>query len=175
MKAEIIEMKVDLKELEEAERKVEELKKDLKDKETILVEVKALKALLSSVKEFTTVVVNWPTENHDIDLSITDPKGKTFNFKNRKHKGHPGSFTLDSRKGPGAEMWQSSKLIPGKYKVDVNFYSPYGNNNKAQVKLEIHSTFGVIKIPEFKLDYEKNKMKSVYFRIKEDHTIEQVH
>jgi len=57
---------------------------------------------------FLAFVMSWGTRNQDIDLIVTDPKGHIFNFKNRQYKNVPGFLVLDTRQGPGVEIWQSA-------------------------------------------------------------------
>jgi DNA repair exonuclease SbcCD ATPase subunit len=88
-------------------------------------------------KTFLMLVTKWTTEKHDVDMTVTDPSGRNFNYKSKKAPGRPGEFTLDSRSGPGAEIWQAENFIPGVYKVKLSLYQNYGNESPAEVSLTV--------------------------------------
>ncbi len=98
------------------------------------------------------VILKWSTEKHDLDLTVTDPAGKEFNFKKKSFEGAPGLFSLDSRSGPGAEIWQSSNPIPGTYTIRLKMYNNYGNNEQAVVSGSIMSNKSSIVIDNKKLE-----------------------
>lgn len=130
-------------------------------------EIGTLKEQLQGRVHFLAAVLTWSTNEHDLDLSVTDPSGKVFNFKKRKYGGHPGAFTLDTRRGPGTEVWQSEKVMPGKYVVNVEFYNKYSNDEPASGKITLFTSYGQIETPEFKLTAQ-NKNKRFIFNIDEN-------
>lgn len=133
---------------------------DLKNKE--------LEAKLQTLEQkgsFLAIVLNWFTNEHDLDLVIKDPNGKKFTFKNKDFPNYPGKIVLDSRRGPGAEIWQADKVIPGTYEAEITFYNQYGNPAPAEGKLVIFSTRGNIEIPDIKLDLVKSPKRKVLFEI----------
>ena len=73
---------------------------------------------------------------------IKDSQGRTFDYKNKKHRGAAGEFVLDSRSGPGAEVWQSQQLSPGRYSLSATLYNTYGNNKPAKVSASIFTKKG---------------------------------
>ncbi|MGK5084237.1 flagellar motor protein MotB [Bdellovibrionota bacterium FG-1] len=116
-------------------------------------------------KSFVTVMIRWPTTNHDIDLTIEDPSGKIFGFKNRKYPDHPGEFVLDTRRGPGAEIWQSDQVISGTYKVKYHFYNQYGNTNPTVVTGTIFTSHGSLSIPDVSMDFTGNRSATFSFSV----------
>lgn len=116
------------------------------------------KALAGS---FAAVVITWPTQNHDIDLIVTDPEGRVYNYKNRSFDKHPGQFVLDTRRGPGAEMWQTDRLLPGVYQIKYLFYNTYGNSAPAPVSGSVYSQGGIFELPKVDLNFGA-KREQVY-------------
>jgi DNA polymerase III alpha subunit (gram-positive type) len=110
--------------LQKAEEKIKDLEKDKR----------------SEGGSFLMFVVRWTTDKHDIDMTVIDPAGRKYDFKKRKYPGQPGEFTLDSRQGPGAEIWQADKFIPGVYTVTATLYQDYGNEKPAAVEASIVSS-----------------------------------
>ncbi|MGZ3773498.1 MAG: flagellar motor protein MotB [Pseudobdellovibrionaceae bacterium] len=113
-----------------------------------------------NLDSFMMVVLKWTSDKHDLDLTVTDPNDHVYNFKKRTYPNTPSKFVLDSRSGPGVEMWQTQKLIPGDYKIDFVFYNNYGNELPADVSGSIITKKGEIPIPSFKMDFSKSKVKS---------------
>ena len=131
---------------QELEQQVQQIKEVTQQKEQIESQNQQLKKQLEELKEsvnqssqqensnFMAVIIQWPTLKHDIDLKVISPSKKKYDFKKRRHKGNPAQFTLDSRTGPGSEVWQTSELEPGVYKIKYKFYNQYGNTENAKVQ-----------------------------------------
>lgn len=133
---------------------------DLKNKE--------LEAKLQTLEQkgsFLAIVLNWFTNEHDLDLVIKDPNGKKFTFKNKEFPNYPGKIVLDSRRGPGAEIWQANKVIAGTYEAEITFYNQYGNSAPAEGKLVIFSTRGNVEVPDIKLDLKTSPKRKILFEI----------
>lgn len=122
---------------------------------------------------FMAFVMTWPTADHDIDLEIEDPEGKVFNFKKRKIEGSHGRFVLDTRRGPGAEIWQTDKIVPGVYKAKYTFYNAYGNEAPTKVSAAVLTIKGTTVIPPVPLDFEKTRTAVVTFKASADGTVKQ--
>jgi flagellar motor protein MotB len=106
---------------------------------------------------FLAFVMSWGTRNQDIDLSVTDPEGSLFNFKLRKHANHPGLLVLDTRQGPGVEIWQSDKITPGVYSFNYQFYNSYGNTEPCPVTGTLFTSQGKISLPQITLTPDKKQ------------------
>lgn len=117
---------------------------------------------------FMAVIIQWPSLKHDVDLEVQSPSGKKYNFKKRKYKGNPAQFTLDSRTGPGSEVWQTSELEEGTYKVRYNFYNHYGNKENAKVDARVFTKKGAYKIPTQTLEFPKKRKYEFQFTVNED-------
>ena len=121
------------------EKKIEELKKqnqDLNQKES------ADRSIASAEKKFMMISAIWTTEKHDVDLYVTDPNGFSYSFKNKRGPDSIGNFEIDSRFGPGLELWKTEDLKPGKYQVRVDLYKQYENLKDAEVKIHIVTSRG---------------------------------
>lgn len=124
-----------------------------------------------SRRSFMAFAINWSSRDHDIDLTIEDPQGRKFDFKKRRYNGHPGYFALDTRRGPGAELWQTEKLIPGRYKATYYFYNQYGNVSPAKVSGTIFTPKGSVELPMIEMDFSKNRKHEINFQVENDGTI----
>ncbi len=122
-------------------------------------------------KSFLAIVLKWSTYKHDIDLVVSSPEGKVYNYKRKSHSGYPGEFVLDSRSGPGAEVWQSSELSPGDYTLTSNLYNNYGNDKPADVSASIFTKQGKVDVPKFSLSLQ-NRKKIIKFRVDKDGAVE---
>lgn len=166
------------KDLKQAEAKALQSEKSMLDKAK---EVEKLKALSDDLNEkikssgqggehqsFLAFFMNWSTKDHDVDLVIEDPEGTVFDFKHRKRIGHPGNFALDTRRGPGVELWQSDRIIPGKYKATYMFYNNYGNSESAKVSGTIFTPKGNVELPTREMDVSSNRKVQFVFAVDKD-------
>lgn len=150
---------------EEANKKLETVKKELEDR---IKKYESEQSAGAASKAFLAVFINWSTRDHDIDLVVKDPSGKKFDFKNRKYPNYPGHFALDTRRGPGAELWQSDKIIPGKYTATYSFYNQYGNTEDAKVSGTIYTAKGSFEIKSVQMNLDKKREFHIQFEVAED-------
>lgn len=129
-------------------------------------QVKKNKNANASKVSYVSVMIYWTTRDHDIDLSIKTPQGHTFNFKKRTHKGAKGKFVLDTRRGPGAEIWRQEELVPGIYEMKISLYSQYDNPAPAIVGGNISTSEGLLEVKKLSLT-KQNRQKIIRFRVKE--------
>ncbi|MET0548842.1 MAG: DUF2135 domain-containing protein, partial [Xanthomonas sp.] len=67
------------------------------------------------------VVLNWDSDNSDMDLWVTDPNGERCYYGNRAtYQG--GQLSPDFTGGYGPEEFVLRTAKPGKYKVEANFF-----------------------------------------------------
>ncbi len=102
-------------------------------------------------QNYVTTLLTWDTEKHDLDLEIIYDKSSVFNFKKRIINGFPGKFEIDSRFGPGIEMWKAENYKPGKYIARIILFNKNGNTHPAKVKLTIFSQSDIFKSEEFQI------------------------
>lgn len=152
-------------EIEKKNNEIKDLNTEVKNKNN---EIAALKKKLDELKSnnFMMVFTKWDTEKHDLDLTVKTPNGKLYNFKNRKYAELPGELVLDSRYGPGAEIWNSNSVVPGDYELNVTLYNQYGNLNDAVVETGIVSSLSNIKLPTVRLN--QRTQPSVVYRFSID-------
>jgi myosin heavy subunit len=162
-------------ELEEQKNHVELKKQELATRAEMLQlqnnelakKMSAMEKEALSISDSIIVILKWSTDKHDLDLTVTDPKGKKFQFKNRKFPSHPGELTLDSRSGPGAEIWQTDKIIPGIYTVNWTLYNAYNNQNDVVYSGSISSSRSRLNIPEGKFPAKHGANKTIRFKTNE--------
>lgn len=157
-----------LKQVEEKEKQIKDLSQKMSQLED---QNKKLKSEISESngggesKTYLFVLFKWSTEKHDLDLTVTDPKGNLFSFKKKSHAGANGIFSLDSRTGPGAEIWQSSDPVPGRYQVRVKMYNNYGNSEAAQLSGSILSNKTSIAIADKKIEAKSGSELQFNFEV----------
>lgn len=116
-------------------------------------------------QNFMAFFINWATKDHDVDLVIKDPKGHVYDFKRRSYDGFPGLFALDTRRGPGVELWQSKDILPGRYRATYSLYNDYGNPAAAPVNAVILTPKGSFEIPTAQLDTKGARRVNVDFDV----------
>lgn len=67
------------------------------------------------------VVLNWDTDNCDIDLWVTDPRGEKCFYSNNLTK-TGGAISRDFTGGYGPEEFQIKNALNGKYMVQANYF-----------------------------------------------------
>lgn len=143
--------------------------KELKQQiEQVKAEVESLKSQLDTEKNKTPaqsymmVLVSWETEKHDLDLHITTPSKKSFNFKKRKIASEPGAFVLDSRYGPGVEVWRAENFTPGRYVAKVSLYNKNGNAASPKLQLNVLTNLQSYKTSVLEIDSGKNEIEIIF-------------
>jgi hypothetical protein len=137
---------------DELRRQQEELRKQEEENKKLQAKIKELETKTDDKGgSFLMFVVKWSTDKHDIDMTVTDPKGRKYDFKKRKFGSSPGEFTLDSRQGPGAEIWQADNFEPGIYTVTANLYQTYGNDKPAKLEASVVSSLRSLRLPASQL------------------------
>jgi hypothetical protein len=153
----------EIKKIQDSLEEMENQEKTIESLEEQLEKVKAIQ-----LRHFLVIVLKWSTERHDIDLELQSPEGLTYNFKTKNHAKGSGQFALDSRTGPGAELWQSANAPSGRYKVRASFYNNYGNKSPAKISLTALSQTGTYDLPAFEMDFDKQKNKEITFTLADD-------
>lgn len=137
------------------------------------IEIEELKKRISTPhptaqKNFLVVIVKWTTNRHDLDLAVTTPDKLTYNFKNKSYKDKSGLFSLDSRTGPGAEVFQTPEAQVGDYQVTYNFYNSYGNDEPMKAQGTVLTTKGSFELPVANMDLKEHRSVSFKFRLTSD-------
>jgi len=132
--------------------------------------IEQLEAELKELREvdqssFVVIIAQWTTERHDLDLEVITPDGLRYNYRNKRHEGASGFFSLDSRTGPGTEVFQSADAIPGEYTVIYDFYNPYGNTDPLEASGTILTSAGSFPIQSVTMDFQTNRQEKFRFRL----------
>ena len=72
------------------------------------------------------VTMTWNTDNTDIDLHVTDPRGDECYYGNRQIPSG-GQLLDDVTQGFGPERFQAVQAVNGQYRVVAKYYSNNGN------------------------------------------------
>jgi len=105
-------------------------------------------------KTFLAIVIQWGTEQHDVDLHIIDPTGAEFFYSKKTIPGRPGELSADTTDGPGVEIWEVSEAPLGVYRVLYNLYSNRGNRAPAIVKGGVYHRDGHYRFGERRITRE---------------------
>lgn len=121
-------------------------------------------------KTFLVIVMKWETSAHDIDMHVTDPDGHTFTYKihNRNRTHFPGTaarLSVDTRRGPGVEIWEHPAAKPGDYRVRYHFFSKHGNRQGTLVKANVYSRDGVTRMRNVRLVREREFRRAATIRV----------
>lgn len=124
------------------------------------------------------VVIDWTSNENDIDLWVTDPNGdKCYYSYPTTRMG--GKITSDFTRGYGPEEFSVRKAKPGTYKIEVNYYGDsrqsitgpvtvyatmythYGkpNEEKKQVAIQLTKGQKAVLVAELKFD-ESGQVKN---------------
>ncbi len=89
------------------------------------------------------IVINWDTDNCDMDLWVTDPDGDKC-FYNEPLTNRGGLLSRDFTGGYGPEVFMIRKATKGKYLVQVNYYgtSSQGLTGPTTVQAELYTNWG---------------------------------
>ncbi|MBL0210678.1 MAG: DUF2135 domain-containing protein [Holophagaceae bacterium] len=89
------------------------------------------------------VVLNWDTDNSDMDLHVIDPRGEEcFYSHSRTELG--GRISVDATGGYGPEEFLLKKAVPGTYKVRANYFGTRQQTviGATTVVLELYLRYG---------------------------------
>jgi hypothetical protein len=88
-------------------------------------------------------VLNWDADNCDMDLWVTDPRGeKCYYGHNATQIG--GRISKDFTQGYGPEEFIIKNAMPGKYKIQVNYYGSRQQNihGPTTIMMETYTNYG---------------------------------
>ena len=105
-------------------------------------------------KTFLAIVVNWPTDKHDVDLHVIDAANEEFSFNRATVPGRRGRLSTDTEEGPGVEVWEVSDAPIGSYRVLYNLYKRHGNPADAVVEGGVYHRDGYHRFPQRRLSQE---------------------
>jgi len=89
------------------------------------------------------VVINWSTDNSDMDLWVTDPYGEKTYYSNKlSYIG--AKISNDITGGYGPEEFMIKDAVKGKYKIEVNYYGSREQHPTIPVTIraEVYTHYG---------------------------------
>jgi len=87
------------------------------------------------------VVLTWDADDSDMDLWVTDPTGERCFYGNRMTS-QGGRLSLDFTGGYGPEEFSLRRAMPGKYKVEANFFGAHRQVVAGATTLQLKLTSG---------------------------------
>ena len=89
------------------------------------------------------IIVNWNTNNTDVDLHVLEPGGEECYYSNRNTK-NGGQLTIDVTSGYGPEMYVLRNAPDGKYKVSLDYYGDDDSktSSKSKVYVDLYRNWG---------------------------------
>jgi hypothetical protein len=87
------------------------------------------------------VVLGWDADNTDMDLWVTDPSGERCYYGHRFTQ-QGGRMSLDFTGGYGPEEFSLRRALPGKYKVEVNYFGSSQQVVAGATTLQVRLTSG---------------------------------
>lgn len=161
--------------IENLETQVEQLQEQVEDTEGKLKDCEENAEVIEGEARFIVITMGWGADTapkSDMDLYITDPRGNVFFYKKTKINGVPGVLSLDNKVGtPGLEVWENSNPLPGKYKVEVNYYA--GSATNVSIKTWFYFRTGTKQIDNITLiqpDIQNRKLVAT-FEFNEDGSV----
>lgn len=89
------------------------------------------------------VVLNWDTNDSDMDLHVVDPRGETC-FYGHQATALGGRISADVTGGYGPEEFLLKRAVPGRYLIKANYYGTRQQTviGATTVKLELYLRYG---------------------------------
>ena len=89
------------------------------------------------------LIINWNTNNTDVDLHVVEPTGEECYYSNRNTK-IGGKLTIDVRQGYGPEMYVLRHAVDGRYRVRLNYFADDDTktSSKTKVYLDFYRNWG---------------------------------
>lgn len=89
------------------------------------------------------IVLNWSSDNVDVDLWVTDPNGEKCFYSNKETR-LGGRISNDMTSGYGPEEFLLKKAIAGNYKIEADFYGDtrQGVNGNVTIDAQLFTNYG---------------------------------
>lgn len=97
----------------------------------------SLKNILNTESLDLVIVLEWNTDNTDVDLHVIEPSGEECFYSHRKTKSG-GTITQDVTTGYGPEMYTIENAKKGIYEVKVKYFS--SDQNRLSTRTKVHTT-----------------------------------
>jgi len=105
------------------------------------------------------IVINWSTDNTDMDLWVVDPKGEKTYYGNRTSR-IGGKISNDMTGGYGPEEFMIKRAIRGKYVIKVKYYasSQQKLTGPTVIRAEVYTKYAK----------KSEKRQEIVFRVEEE-------
>ncbi len=105
------------------------------------------------------IVINWSTDNTDMDLWVIDPEGVKTYYGNRVSK-NGGKISNDMTGGYGPEEFMQRKALKGAYQIKVKYYgtSQQKLTGPTVIRAEVYTGYGK----------KRAKREDIVFRVEEE-------
>jgi TonB-dependent SusC/RagA subfamily outer membrane receptor len=92
------------------------------------------------------IVLNWDTDNSDMDLWVTDPYGEKCYYSNNLTR-IGGMISDDFTDGYGPEVFLIKEAVRGKYKIQANYYNSREQTliGPTTIYLELYTNYSTAK------------------------------
>lgn len=99
--------------------------------------------LISHMPVDVRIVINWSTDNTDMDLWVIDPKDEKTYYGNRTSR-IGGKISNDMTRGYGPEEFMIKKAIRGKYAIKVKYFgsSQQKLTGPTVIRAEVYTKYG---------------------------------
>ncbi|MCH2225630.1 MAG: DUF2135 domain-containing protein [Crocinitomicaceae bacterium] len=89
------------------------------------------------------VIINWDSDNCDMDLWVTDPRKEKCFYSNRNTE-IGGRISNDFTGGYGPEIFDIKKAMKGNYKVQINYYGTRSQktNMPTTIQVQLITNYG---------------------------------
>lgn len=148
------------------------------DAQDVRVENQQLKQEVQKLIEllkgsYLVIVLQWDTLRQDVDMHVVDPAGNEFYYEktNRDGSDFPGEdafLTVDSRVGPGVEVWLNPTADQGEYRVLANLYARDGNTDNPLPRFKVYTRDKIFEIPGQALNRQRQKVEMFRLRVDGD-------
>ncbi|SFV71690.1 hypothetical protein MNB_SV-13-1898 [hydrothermal vent metagenome] len=116
------------------------------------------KRLIADMPVGMRIVINWSTDNSDMDLWVIDPNDEKTYYAHRESK-IGGKISNDMTRGYGPEEFMIKKALRGKYQIKVKYFASSAQNimGETVIRAEIFTDYAS----------KRQKRKEIVFRVKE--------
>jgi tetratricopeptide (TPR) repeat protein len=116
------------------------------------------KRLIADIPVGMRIVINWSTDNSDMDLWVIDPNDEKTYYAHRESK-IGGKISNDMTRGYGPEEFIIRKAIRGEYQIKVKYFASSAQNvmGETVIRAEIYTDYAS----------KKEKREEIVFRVKE--------
>lgn len=147
--------------ISQSNQNIEYTKNIIETQESQIAQLRAqlneAKAELSNLPQNLMFMLKWSSPQ-DLDLSVTDPKGRKFDLKRRN---------VASEGSGGSEFWQSENFSPGQYRLRITYNpGPVGSKQNASFVIRADSSRDSKETLNYTVDVN-NRVKEIMVNVSE--------